>query len=234
MTETVQVGNNTLTEVVNSNASSFVWKNYVDLYEDVLPWLQIPTSGSAAPSVSDLQKIQLIIDMTCQWAQRKISNPIAPIGFYRRFNGWSGWNGAYVQLPYWPVLSVISVVEWWGIAGPHHLSEQTPQHNIDGFQLDPSVGKIIRVFPGLVQRPFFPGSRSIEVQWVAGWNPIPADWKVATLEMIAHWWHFTQQTQRNSIRAGSDGAEQVAAGLWNGVPLRISQLLDSALQVGIG
>ena len=44
MTETVQVGNNTVTEVVNSNASSLIWKNYVDLYEDVLPWLQIVTT----------------------------------------------------------------------------------------------------------------------------------------------------------------------------------------------
>ena len=234
MTESVQVGNNTVTEVVNSNASSLIWKNYVDLYEDVLPWLQIPSAGTGSPNAGDLQKLQLLTDMTCQWAQKKISNPIAPTGFYRRFNGWSGWNGAYVELPYWPVLSIQSVVEWWGIAGPHQLSEQTPQHNIDGFQLDALRGKIIRVFPGLVQRPWFPGSRSIEVQWVAGYNPVPADWKVATLEMIAHWWHSSQQTQRVNLRAGSDGADQVAAGLWSGVPLRISELLDGAVQIGIG
>jgi|ERR1035437_2967146 hypothetical protein len=230
----VQVGNDTLTQVENSNATSLVWKNYIDLYEDVLPWLQIQTSGPSAASASDIQKLQLLTDMTCQWAQRKISNPIAPTGFYRRFNGWSGWNGAYVMLPYWPVLFVVSVVEWWGLGGPHQLSEQTPQHDIDGFQCDYARGKLIRVFPGLVQRPWFPGSRSIEVQWVGGWNPVPADWKVATLEMIAHWWHNSQQTQRNNMRAGSDGAEQVAAGLWSGVPLRISELLDSAVQIGIG
>jgi hypothetical protein len=234
MTTSIQVGNNTVTEVENSNAASLVWKNYVDLYEDVLPWLQFPTSGNSAPSPGDIQKIQLITDMTCQWAQKKITNPIAPTGFYRRFNGWSGWNGAYIELPYFPILSVLKVTEWWGNGGPHLLSEQTPEHNIDGFQCDYLKGKVIRVFPGLVQRPWFPGSRSIEIQWVAGYNPVPADWKVATLEMIAHWWHFTQQTQRVNIRAGSDGAEQVAAGLWNGVPLRISQLLDSGLQIGIG
>ena len=234
MTQQIQVGNDTLTQVTNSNASSHVWHNYVDLYEDVLPWLQIPTTGNAAPSASDLQKMQLIVDMTCQWAQRKISNPIAPTGFYRRFNGWNGWNGAYVELPYFPVLSIVSVVEYWGLGGPHYLSEQTPEHDIDGFQLDPLRGKIIRVFPGLVQRPWFPGSRSIEVQWVAGYNPVPADWKVATLEMIAHWWHMSQQTQRVNVRAGSDGADQVAAGLWSGVPLRISQLLEGAVQIGIG
>jgi hypothetical protein len=234
MTGTTYPGNNTLTQVQNSNASSHIWKNYVDLYEDVLPWLQIPTTGTAAASASDLQKLQLLTDMTCQWAQRKLSNPIAPHGFYRRFNGWSGWNGAYVELPYYPVLQVVSVVEWWGLGGPHQLSEQTPQHDIDGFQLDALRGKVIRVFPGLVQRPWFPGSRSIEIQWVAGYNPVPADWKVATLEMIGHWWHYSQQTQRVSIRAGSDGAEQVAAGLWSGVPLRISELLDSGVQIGIG
>ena len=234
MTESVQVGNNTVTEVENSNASSSVWKNYIDLYEDVLPWLQIPASGNGAPSAMDIQKLQLILDMTCSWAQRKISNPIAPTGFYRRFNGWSGWNGAYVELPYFPVLSIISVKEWWGISGPHLLAEQTPEHNIDGFQCDYLRGKLIRVFPGLVQRPWFPGSRSIEVQWVAGFNPVPADLKVATMEMVAHWYHNTQQTQRVNVRAGSDGADQVAAGLWSGVPLRISQLLETSQQVGIG
>lgn len=233
MTESVQVGNNTVTMVINSNASSLTWKTYVDLYEDVLPWLQMD-GYTTTPDASDLQKLQLLTDMVCQWAQRKIGNAIAPTGFYRRFNGWSGWNGAYVELPYWPVLSVISVKEWWGIAGPHLLSEQTPDHNIDGFQLDAGRGKLIRVFPGLVQRPWFPGSRSIEVQWIAGYNPIPADWKVATLEMIAHWWHNSQQTQRVNVRAGSDGADQVAAGLWSGVPLRISELLDTAVQIGIG
>lgn len=234
MATSVGVNSNTFTEVENSNASSLTWRNYIDLYEDVLPWLQIPTTGAAAVNAGDVQKLQLLTDMTCQWAQRKISNPIAPTGFYRRFNGWSGWNGAYVELPYWPVLSIVSVKEWWGISGPHLLSEQTPNHNIDGFQLDALKGKIIRVFPGLVQRPWFPGSRSIEVQWVAGYNPVPADLKVATLEMIAHWWHNTQQTQRVNIRAGSDGADQVAAGLWSGVPLRIAELLETSQQVGIG
>src|ERR1017187_8974176 len=234
MTGSVQVGNDTLTEVVNSNASSLIWKNYVDLYEDVLPWMQIPSTGSAAVDPSSLQKIQLLTDMTCQWAQKKITNPIAPTGFFRRFNGGSGWNSAYILLPYYPVLSVTSVTEWWGVGGPHYLSEQTPQHNIDGFQCDYNVGKLTRVFPGLVQKPWFPGSRSIEIQWTAGWNPCPADWKVATLEMIAHWWHMSQQTQRVSIHAGSDGAEQVAQGLWSGVPLRIAELLEDSVQIGIG
>ena len=52
--------------------------------------------------------------------------------------------------------------------------------------------------------------------------------------MIAHWWHNTQQTQRVTVRAGSDSAAAVAAGLWAGVPLRIESLLQGAVQIGIG
>ena len=234
MPNQINPSNDTITSVTNSNALSLTWLNYVDLYEDVLPWLQFATTGPSAPSASDLQKLQLLTDATCQWAQKKICNPIAPTGFFRRFNGWTGWNGAYLELPYYPILEVISVTEWWGIAGPHPLSEQTPQHNIDGFALDPNRGILTRVFPGLVARPWFPGVRSIEVQWVSGYNPIPADIKLGTLEMIAHWYRFTQQTQRVNIRAGSEDAEAVAQGQWSGVPLRVSEMLESMEQVGIG
>jgi hypothetical protein len=227
-----QPNNNTMTQVVNSNARSLIWNNYVDVTQDVLPWLQIPTDP--APSTNAMMKIQLITDSTCQWAQRKLGQPLAPTGFYRRFNGWSGWNGAYILLPYAPVLEVVSVVEWWGTGGPHPLAEQTPQHDIDGFQVDYKSGKLIRAFPGLVQRPWFPSSRGIEVQWIAGWNPVPADIKIATLEMIAHWWHTTQQTQRNNIRAGTANAGEIAAGVWAGSPLNIITLLDSYVHVGIG
>ena len=225
--------NNTQTQVVNSNAASFVWPSYVDVLEDVLPWLQIPQE----PPQDDLamRKLQMLTDMTCAWAQRKLGQPIGPTAFWRRFDGWNGWNGAYIALPYWPVLEIVKVTEWWGSNGPHDLAEQTPEHNIDGFQVDYQKGRVIRVFPGLVQKPWFPGSRNIDIQWISGWNPVPIDWKVATIEMIAHWWRNTQQTQRGSgLRGGGDRAEAVAGGAFEGVPLRITALLDSAIHIGIG
>ena len=229
MNKTLQ---NTQTQVVNANARSFTWLNYVDVIEDVMPWLQWPESP--APTTAELSKLQLLTSMTCQWAQKKLQQPIAPTAFFQRFDGWVGRNGAHIMLDYSPVLEVISVKEWWGMNGPHDLAEQTPDHDIDGYSIVHRRGRITRVFPGLVQKPFFPGNRNIEVQWVAGQNPVDADLKVATLEMIAHWWRNTQQTQRTNVRGGpGDDAEDVAQGMWEGVPLRIVGLLESNPQIGI-
>ena len=109
---------------------------------------------------------------------------------------------------------------------------------MDGYSVDYEKGRLTRVFPGLVEKPWFPGSRNIEIVWEAGYNPIPADVKVATLEMIAHWWRNTQQQSANRLGAAGANADYdpdvVAAGLWQGTPLRITSLLDAFLQVGIG
>lgn len=215
----------------NQNSSSLIWANYVDLEDDVKPWLQIQTLATGG----DL-RLQLLIDMTCQWVQNKMGRAVGPTPFKRRFNGWSGWNGAYIELPYAPILEVTSVTEWWGSSGPHVLGEQTPENQVDGWQCDYLRGQLIRVFPGLVQKPWFPGSRNIEVSWVAGYNPVPADIKVATLEMIAHWWRNTQQ-QAGGNRFSSSSEydpEVVSSGLWQGTPLRITALLDSYQQIGMG
>lgn len=221
-----------MTVVVDDNGQSSLWKSYVDLNNDVKPWMQYPVQDDSQDA-----NIQLLIDMTCQWAQQKLGQPIGPMTFDRRFNGWSGWNGAYLTLPYFPVLQVVSVAEYWGIAGPHNLSESTPTNQVDGFQMDYQRGIMTRVFPGNVQKPWFPGSRNVEIVWTAGFNPIPADLKVATLEMIKHWWVNTQQQSSNRLGAGGAAQEydpeEVANGLWTGVPFRIIDLLESRMQVGM-
>lgn len=213
-----------------SNAATRSWANYIDLTADVKPWLQISPTDYDSDT-----RLQLMIDMACQWVQNFLGRPIAPTTFDRRFDGWSGWNGAYIELPYYPIIEVVSVVEWWGVGGPHQLSEQTPTNQVDGFQCDYLHGQLRRVFPGLVQRPWFPGSRNIEVVWTAGYNPLPADIKVATLELIAHWWRNTQQTARTAVRSGGAGDYDplAAAGLWTGVPDRITGLLAPYVQIGL-
>lgn len=220
------------TAVVNPNARSNWFQNFVDVPNDVKGWLQMPSSDTT----HDVQ-LQLLTDMTCQWAQRRLGQPIAPTTFNRYFNGWAGWNGAYIELPYYPVLEIQNVTENWGASGPHVLSESTPTNQVDGWQCDYQKGQLIRVFPGLVQKPWFPGSRNIQIQWVAGWNPLPADFKVATLEMIAHW--YRNVFQQSASRLGNAGVgneydpEVVASGLWQGTPLRITALLDAVVQIGI-
>lgn len=214
------------------NDSPAVWQNYLDMTNDVKPFLQWP-SGSSTQD----QLLQSTIDAACDWVQDYLGRPIAPTTFFRRFSGWSGMNGAYLSLPYYPVLDLISVNEWWGTSGEHSLTEQTPanQGGQDVYQLVPLQGLIVRTFTGLVQRPWFPGSRNVEVTWVAGYNPVPPRWRRGTLLLIRYWWTTTQQANR-AFRSqqdypGQEGMQHVA---WPAVPDDIAQMFQTGLQVGVG
>lgn len=207
------------------------WQTYLDVTQDVAPYLQMDSVKA-----SDAAKLQDITDMACDWVQDYLGRPVAPTTFFRRFNGWSGLNGAYLSLPYYPVLSVNSVVEYWGSSGPHTLTEQTPaaQGGQDVYQVDYLRGVVIRTFLGLVQRPWFPGSRNIEVTWVAGYDPIPKKIKIATLEMAAYWWRNTQEAPKwfANPQAGYDTPGPNS--LWPAIPNRVTSLLEPYQQVGIG
>jgi hypothetical protein len=214
------------------NAESRVPQTFLDMVSEVKPWLQIPANDTSR----DFQ-LRLIIDMACAWACNYIGRPIGPTTYDRRFDGWANWNGAYIMLPFYPVLEVTSVIEYWGIAGPHVLVESTPTVQVDGWQCVYNTGRLNRVFPGNVQKPWFPGSRNIEVVWTAGFNPIPADIKVAVLELIAHWFRNTQQMggrPSNAINAAAEFEPADQSGLWAGIPYRCTALLAPFLSIGIG
>ena len=213
----------------NTNALSNIYANYVDLDEDVKPWLQINPIVTANDP-----RLQLLIDTACQWVQNYLGRPVGPTTYDRRFNGWTGWNGAYIELPYYPVLEVQRVVEWWGISGPHYLTESLPENQIDGFQCEYQTGRLIRVFPGLVQKPWFPGSRNLEVTWTAGYNPIPATFKVPALEIIKEWWQATQQASSSApTPAGMEAMDQMTD-TYPGLPRRVRATFSSQSQVGMG
>ena len=196
-----------------------VWQNYLDLNNDVKPYLQIPVGSVASDTL-----LQGIIDMSCTFVQNYLGRPIAPTEFFRRFSGYwgTGNGGAYISLPYYPVLSVASVVEYWGSSGPHTLAEQTPasQGTQDVYSMDYLRGYVIRAFMGLVARPFFPGLRNIEVTWTAGYNPVPPDIKFATLKLIRHVWQSDQQASRTFPQPVGARTEDEApqagpfAGIW--------------------
>ncbi len=220
-----------------TNASSQTNPSYLSLSDDVIPWLQAQSAAQIG-SVQQ-QNLQLITDMACEWCADFIQRPIAPTTYDRRFDGWANWNGAYIMLPFYPVLEIISVVEYWGAAGPHNLSESTPTNQIDGWQCVYPTGRINRVFPGNVQKPWFPGSRNIEVVWTAGYNPVPPTIKMATLELIAHWYRNTQQQSGRiggqiSPASEYEPAEGASGGMWSGVPYRVTSLLEPYLSYGIG
>ena len=89
----------------------------------------------------------------------------------------------------------------------------------------------IRTFTGNIQRPWFPGSKNIEVTWTAGYDPIPADIKLATLDYIKRWWDSTQQSARKGAPAGALGdAGPSTAGSWGD----LQRTLDTYAQQGMG
>ncbi|GAC1535726.1 MAG: hypothetical protein NVS3B1_30060 [Marmoricola sp.] len=122
------------------------------------------------------------------------------------------------------------------IAQGHVLKEQTPanQGTQDVFQCDYLRGVVIRSFMGLIQRPYFPGSRNVEITWWAGYNPVPAQIRVATLELVNYWWRNTQEAPRTSALQINGYEEPASSALWPAVPQRVTLLLEPFTQQGIG
>lgn len=209
------------------------WQNYLDLNNDVKPYLQFPTG--AAPTDAQMQDV---IDAACWWAQDTLGRPLAPTQFARRFDGYSGFGGSRIDLPYYPVLGVPTVTEYWGSSGPHVLTLQTPeaQGGSDMYQLDAIRGIITRSFLGLMQRPFFPGLKNVEVTWTAGFNPIPRHWLLATKELVKWWWSNTQQASRSFHGGGPQAYDEVPVNgsLWPAIPDRIAVMFETGQQIGIG
>jgi hypothetical protein len=218
-----------------------VWQDFVSL-ADAKAYLQYPDEKTDQDAV-----LGELLGSACWWIQDFLGRPIAPTQFFRRYDGWTGWNGAIIELPYYPVLEVVRLAEYWGLSGPHVLQEQTPdfQYGVgqtaqtggsNVYQLDPIGGKVTRTFPGLVQRPFFPGSRNVEVTWVAGFNPVPRPVRLAALELFSWWYRNTQEDPRMAARVGPYGGAEGTGqgGLWPAVPNRVQQLLAPYVQVGVG
>lgn len=206
------------------------WLSYIDLSNDVKPYLMIPSTDVTRDAV-----LQDIIDAACWWAQDYLSRPIAPTTFFRRFNGYSGFGGSMIMLPYAPVLAVPTVTETWGNSGQHVLTLQTPesQGGSDMFTLDAINGIITRSYLGLLARPFFPGLKNVEVTWTAGYNPIPRHWILATKELVKYWWENTQTASRTFQPHNEYDNVNDRYALWPAVPDRISLMFQSALSVGL-
>ena len=209
------------------------WQDYLSINDDVLPWLQM-TAVDLNSYVGGPANLQLVTSTVCDWVQETLGRPVAPTTFDRRFDGWSGWNGAYLELPYYPVLEVVSVVEYWGVSGPHNLSESTPTNQVDGWQCVYDTGRLTRVFPGNVQKPWFPGSRNVEVVWTAGYNPIPPRFRMGSLMAIE--WVWRNKFEQSGVHAGVQGEYDAGSnqGMLGGIPDDVLDWLFPSEQVGIG
>lgn len=200
--------------------STSQWASYLDP-EEVVGYLQLETDLTPAEQI----KLQRYIDSACTTAQSRAGRPFTPTQFTERHDGWSG---EYVQLRYSPFLELVLCREWQSSGGFVTLPESTPENPVEGIQIDYATGRIMRTFAGYSwPRPFFPGSRNVEVAYVAGFNPLPPDIWEATMELIAWKWRNTQQATRAWGPGAREFEEPGQDGLYPGMPNRIAEVFDT-------
>lgn len=198
---------------------------FVDL-DDVKQWLGVT-------STSNDNNLQLLLEGACDMVQRYCNRPIAATRFERAVDGGSGLQAAYIMLPYYPVLEVIEVIEYQG-SNPVELFEVQPSTGGDGFRVYYPTGRLNRVIGGVYQRPWMPSELGVFVTWVAGFDPLPASLRLATLDLIKYWWVQSQafgDTGSSSPYSDETGAP---SGLFPGLPNRIKTMLDPFVAVAMG
>jgi hypothetical protein len=214
-----------------ANATSTIqWATYLDLPE-VVEYLQFTNT----PNAVQTNMLQRFIDAACVRAQKMADRPLCPTQLMERHDGWSG---EYLMLRYSPVLELVLCREWQSSGGFVTLPESTPENNnFDGVQIDYATGRLMRVFAGYSwPRPFFPGSRNIEVTYKAGYNPVDPDIWFATADLVAYWWRNTQQGSRTVFKTADQygGEEQPPNDLYPGVPDRIAAVFEAERLPSIG
>lgn len=200
---------------------------YIEL-DDAKSWIGVAADDFEFPDST----LQLIIDGACDMVQRYLNRPVAPTEFTRIFDGSSGLQGSWIMLPYYPVVEVLSVIEYQG-NNPVTLTEVTPSSGGDGFRVQYPEGRLNRVLGGVWQRPWFPSEMGVFVTWIAGYDPIPSSIRMATLDLVKYWW---VQSQAFGITGTVNpyGAEGVGSAMFAGMPYRIEDMLEPFVAVAMG
>lgn len=196
------------------------WAVYLD-FDEVTDYLQF----DQPPTGSDAVKLQRFINGACAQAQGPggANRPLCPTRVTERHDGWSG---EYLMLLFSPLLSLDLCREWQSAGGFVGLPESTPESPTEGVQVDHSTGRLMRTFAGYSwPRPFFPGSRNIEITYTAGFNPVPDDVWEATMELVAWKWRNSQQATRTAPLRGGGEYDTDTSGLYPGMPSRIADVL---------
>jgi hypothetical protein len=176
-----------------ANSTSTIYgQSYLD-FAETWQYLQFPGS----PGAQQQNLLQRYIESACSYAQgaEGANRPIAPTEFRERHDGWSG---EYILLHHSPFLELVVATENQSTGGAIPLLESTPENGVDGIQIDYATSLIMRTFDGIWPKPFFPGSRNIEVTYLAGFNPLPPELWEATMELVAWKWHNSQQASRGA------------------------------------
>ena len=160
---------------------------------------------------------------------------IIPRHFDENYDG----GNTVIYLRHRPIVSVQNVEEGWGWFNYELDYQQVntlPAASMFAYSIDSvEAGLITRRSAGNVIIPFVPGQKNIRVLYTAGRQQIPPSIRLATLELVAHWFQSSQ------LRAGTNNATSEAYdavegerysrggfdinGMNYGVPYRIIELL---------
>jgi len=129
-----------------------------------------------------------------------------------------------IVLQHWPVISVETLTEYAGTVPTVLTVAATPDVvTASSYTIDKAAGIIYRVGIG-VPNWFASGAGNVRVQYTAGRSSVPANIKLAALELIRHLYQSTQQSGRPAF--GGALEDQVWAPAAFAVPTRVIELLE--------
>jgi hypothetical protein len=190
--------------------------NYLDL-DDLKAWMNMSAiTGRDA-------ELTMLMDMASEGIQEYLQQPIAPTQITELIDGSAagGVNQSMITLKYYPLIVVSSVIEGRGTSGLFTLAEQTPTVTPqDAYQVDYDHGRLVRIFGASTPRPWFPGSRNVEVVYRAGFQKVPNTIKLATLQYAKHLWQRWQNPRQG--KPGTSSNDDNAPDVMSGIPNDIS------------
>lgn len=136
---------------------------------------------------------------------------------------WYDGGAPYIVLRHNPVISVDTVTEYSGTTAHALTVAATPADTgTYTYTFDPD-GILYRSTTGGLSY-FFYGADNIKVVYTVGRSPVPANIKLAALELIRHLYQSTQQSGRPAFGGATEDQPWAPAGF--AVPTRVIELLN--------
>lgn len=169
---------------------------------------------------TDDDELRAFID-AAQVVIEGVVGPVVPIAVTE----WHHGGHATIVLNKRPVFSVTSVKEWAGGVGTTIIAEAGAGTDLD-YVLQPRSGILTRR-GFLSSRVWGGGWNAVEVNYLAGRNPIGGNITLAAKEEVAHLWR-NSQLARGSARQNAGAEDVLTQALAFSLPHRIADLLSKS------
>ena len=167
-------------------------------------------------NTADDVEIQDFIDAAQAVVQREVG-PVVPTSYTETLPAPPG----RLILSHRPVISITSLSETGTLLSP------------SAYRLDPASGLVERAYGSGAGYWASTGSNAdIAVTYLAGRSgPVPANYRLATLELTAHLWRNSQMGRNRRVRGSGPEDDTAAVGLGFSLPNRVRELLGARQSV---